>query len=129
MVLAMATAVVATAAWLSPHPAGLGTHEALGLPPCGFWLVTGLPCPGCGLTTAFAHMARGQVVAATAANPAGVMLFLATVVALPLALWGLWQRVAVLHFVQALRLPWLVLLFGAVLALDWGARLLGLWLS
>jgi len=49
------------AQWLHPDPRGYGTHEQLGLPPCGFKLVTGLNCPGCGGTTAFVLAAHGHV--------------------------------------------------------------------
>ena len=31
------------------------------MPPCMLHYVTGLPCPFCGMTTAFAHMARWHV--------------------------------------------------------------------
>ena len=61
-------AVIALAATLSPDPSGHGTHQQLGLPPCGFIYVTGYPCPGCGLTTAFAHMVRLEFVGAARAN-------------------------------------------------------------
>ena len=48
-------AVLVVAALLTPSPIGHSTHTQLGLPPCGFLVMTGLPCPGCGMTTAFAH--------------------------------------------------------------------------
>src|SRR5688572_24322979 len=67
-----ASAVVVVAALLTPAPIGHGTHTQLGLPPCGFLLFTGYPCAGCGLTTAFAHMVRLEVVAAAHANPFGI---------------------------------------------------------
>lgn len=40
----------------------------------GCWLrdVSGLPCPGCGITTSLLALGRGDVVAACAANPAGL---------------------------------------------------------
>lgn len=37
--------------------------------------MTGQPCPGCGMTTAFADMAHGRVLAALIAQPFGAMLF------------------------------------------------------
>ncbi|MCA9610613.1 MAG: hypothetical protein KC619_33690, partial [Myxococcales bacterium] len=39
-------AVLVTAAMLTPSPEGHGTHTQLGLPPCGFLVYTGYPCPG-----------------------------------------------------------------------------------
>jgi hypothetical protein len=76
LVIAITIAVVlVTARLLSPAPSGIGTHEQLGLPPCIFHILTGHGCPGCGLTTAFAYMAQGDVSSALQANPTGVVLF------------------------------------------------------
>jgi hypothetical protein len=63
---------------LTPSPAGWGTHLQLHLAPCLFHLFTGLPCPFCGMTTAFAHMARGQVAAAFSDHCLGPALFVLT---------------------------------------------------
>ncbi len=68
----------AVASRLEPVPNGIGTHEQLGLPPCGMAMIWGLPCPTCGMTTAFAYAARGQFAAAFHAQPAGLALALAT---------------------------------------------------
>lgn len=98
------TAVVVTAAMLTPSPVGHGTHTQLGLPPCGFLVFSGYPCPGCGLTTAFAHMVRLQVVGAWHANPFGIALFLCTVAFIPLAAVGFvrgWPVVATLDRIHA----------------------------
>ena len=49
----------------------------------------GLPCPGCGLTTSFAHMAHGHLLAAFGAHLMGPLLFgltLAVGIAWPWAL-------------------------------------------
>ena len=74
--------VLALAAWMEPAANGLGTHESLGLPPCG-WIVTmDLPCPTCGMTTAFAHAADGHLLAAFHAQPFGGLMSLATAMAL-----------------------------------------------
>ena len=66
-------AILSVGACLKPHPAGVGTHEQLGLPACGFYEQTGYPCPTCGMTTALAHMARGHVFRAFVVQPAGAL--------------------------------------------------------
>lgn len=50
--------------------------------PCPFRLVTGLACPGCGITTMLLALGRGNIAAAFAANP-----FLFATAPVPLALW------------------------------------------
>lgn len=59
-----AVMVIAASFWLTPDPHGYGTHRQLFLMPCWFRFFTGIPCPFCGMTTAFAHLSRGQVVQA-----------------------------------------------------------------
>jgi hypothetical protein len=88
LVAVAAAAVLYVARTLEPDARGHGTHEQLGLPPCGFLEWTGIPCPGCGLTTAFAHLARGEVVAAFQANPGALPLFTLTLFAVPFAAAG-----------------------------------------
>lgn len=75
---ALAWAVVGTAFWLRPDARGFGTHEQLGLLPCAFSKTTGVPCPGCGLTTSFAHMAHGHPLRAFEAHLMGPVLFAMT---------------------------------------------------
>jgi hypothetical protein len=88
-------AVLAIAAWLHPDYRGYDTHTALGLPACSFVQRTGMPCPTCGMTTAFACMAHGDVPGALRAQAFGAVLFLATAAA------------AVLGATQAVRgRPW-----------------------
>jgi hypothetical protein len=70
--------VLGLAAWLEPSPTGLGTHEALSMPRCGWIAIADLPCPTCGMTTAFAHAANGDLAAALVAQPMGFLLALAT---------------------------------------------------
>ena len=67
--------LVAVAITLDPAPEGLGTHKQLGMAPCTFHQMTGQPCPGCGMTTAFADMAHGRVLDALIAQPFGAVLF------------------------------------------------------
>lgn len=68
---------------LEPNPAGLGTHQQLGLPPCSMQVLLGAPCPSCGMTTSFAHFVRGQFLQSAQANLAGLMLAIVCVVNIP----------------------------------------------
>ena len=54
---------------LKPEPRGMGTHQQLGMPPCTMYVLVGLPCPTCGMTTAFAHVVRLQVLDAIRVQP------------------------------------------------------------
>lgn len=62
--------------FLRPREQGYATHTQLGLPPCPSVVLFDRPCPGCGLTTCFCHMIRGQVVEAFQANAVGPFLWL-----------------------------------------------------
>jgi hypothetical protein len=104
ILFSIASAVVVTAALLTPNPAGHGTHTQLGLPPCGFLVFTGYPCPGCGLTTSFSYMVRANLFGAWTANPFGIVLFLCTFAMIPLAATGFvrgWSVVATLDRIHA----------------------------
>jgi hypothetical protein len=72
-------AVLAIALYLSPDPAGVGTHTQLGLSGCAMLTWTGWPCPMCGMTTTFALLAHLQVLEGIANQPFGLVLFAATV--------------------------------------------------
>ncbi len=85
-IVAGSIAVLAVALAIEPDVRGYGTHTQLGLPPCGFLLLTGSPCPGCGLTTAFAHGIRGHWSMAASANPLGLALFFVVSACIPLGL-------------------------------------------
>jgi Protein of unknown function (DUF2752) len=50
------------------------THTQLGLPPCQFKTITGVPCPSCGMTSSFALLMHGDVVESLKANFAGTLL-------------------------------------------------------
>jgi hypothetical protein len=76
-------ALLAIARWLDPDPAGHGTHRQLGLPPCTFVKLFGKPCPSCGMTTAWAHLVRGQIARAADVNLGGAILGVTAVLASP----------------------------------------------
>lgn len=71
------------AASLPPDPRGFGTHQKLGLPPCTMLTWFNRPCPGCGMTTCFAHFVRGQFRDAARANPAGLFMAVTCVGLIP----------------------------------------------
>ena len=122
MLFAIPTAVMITAAMLTPNPLGHGTHTQLGLPPCGFLVFTGYPCPGCGLTTAFAYMIRLNVLGAWNANPFGIALFLATAAFIPFAAIGFvrgWSVVAALDRVHAEKIA---IVLAALSVITWVTR-------
>jgi len=66
-------AILLVAVSLEPSPTGVGTHQKLDMPACGFLERTQLPCPTCGMTTAFSHLVRGQIVSAVKVQPAGAV--------------------------------------------------------
>ena len=123
MLFAGPLAVVVTAALLHPDPSGVGTHQQLGLPPCGFLFVTGYPCPACGLTTSFAHMVRAEVVGAALANPFGILLFLVTLATIPVAAFGLVRGLPVFETLDRLHFEKWALLLVVTSLLVWVTKL------
>ncbi|MCH7592556.1 MAG: DUF2752 domain-containing protein [Planctomycetes bacterium] len=86
LLLAACVALLAAAVWILPDARGVGSHEQFGMPPCVSIVLFGVPCPTCGMTTAFAHAVRGELWSAFNAQPAGFLLALATVAAVGLSL-------------------------------------------
>ena len=116
--LGAASVVIAIAHRLQPRAQGFGTHQQLGLPPCMFHSLTGLPCPGCGLTTSFAHAAKLHLIEAFIAQPFGLLAFFLTLLSIPCAVYLIRRR-----------LPWQMLfeirLFKMCMYIAFAAFLLG----
>ncbi len=68
------TTVLLIAGSVTPDERGYGTHTQLGIAPCGYLLRTGDPCPTCGMTTSFAHLARFRFASAFRTQPFGALL-------------------------------------------------------
>jgi len=81
------SALLTVAVWLKPNPAGLGTHTQLGLPGCTMFTLLGVRCPGCGMTTAWAHTMNGDLASAIQANVGGVLLCFLSIIAAPVLIW------------------------------------------
>ena len=97
------------------------TQPGSGLPPCPFFWLTGLYCPGCGSTRALHGLAHFGLAAAWSMNPVLVLslplltlLVLHQACLLPRALVPLARQIA-------RPLPWLVVLagFGIARNLPW----------
>jgi len=125
MVLAggVLVALLVTASRLTPSPRWMGTHQQLGLPPCTMVQWFGLRCPSCGMTTSWAHLTRGHLLASLRANSGGTLLGIASVVC------GPWLLVSGLLGRWIVRPPseWVTLAAGlaiiGVTLIDWAIRL------
>jgi hypothetical protein len=81
----LAAAILGGAALLPP------TWASAGPPLCPFRLVTGLPCPGCGLTRSLVSLMHGDLSAAVLFHPLGPVVA-AILLALVLgAVWRTWR--------------------------------------
>ena len=87
LIAGASTPVLLLAASLSPSSEGHGTHTQLGLGECILLSLTSWPCPMCGMTTSFTHMANGNIAQAFITQPMGVLLFLITLMLCTMA-WG-----------------------------------------
>lgn len=119
-----ATALLGLASWLTPSSTGMGTHTQLNLPQCGWIMAFDLPCPTCGMTTAFAHAAHGNLAASFIAQPMGCLLAIATAMAWIVSLYVLCtgSRVAsVLGRLWGVRAGWIV---GGLFAAAWAYKIL-----
>jgi hypothetical protein len=106
---------------LTPRANGYGTHTQLGMSSCGYLARTGYPCPGCGMTTSVAAMARGQASLAMRAQPFGALV---VILAVGLAGAGLVQAVSGRNLLGRVRPRWwwLAVIVAAWLA-GWGLKL------
>jgi hypothetical protein len=84
-------AIFTAAAWIRPYdedgtPRTMATHTQLGLDACNMVVMTGKPCPACGMTTSFSLLVHGDVLASMNANWVGTILALSW---MALMAWGL----------------------------------------
>lgn len=137
LVLAGLVGIFALAAgvggWLDPYDGEgkaklMGTHQRLGLPPCSFVVLTGKPCPSCGLTTSFTLLAHGDLKNSLRANCVGTLMALCCAALIP---WGVLSLVrGRLLGVRSIEraLTWTVAVFLTLLLVRWGIVLALGWL-
>jgi hypothetical protein len=128
------TGVFAVAAWLNPYnPDGsartLATHTGLGLPPCTFYYLTGLPCPSCGMTTSFALLVRGDVLHSLRANAVGTLLALFCLMLIPWCLASVVRKRTLFIHSMERALTVVVLVFLSLMLLRWAIVLAWAWWS
>ena len=111
-------ALLAVSLWLTPNPLGYGTHQQLGLPPCAAQQFTGIPCPTCGMTTAFSFAAHGQLRSAFLAQPAGAVLALCNAMLLLVSGYCLALGVS-MRPLGRLITPALLVVLGVLVGLAW----------
>ena len=115
----------ATAAVLTPDSRGHGTHEQLGLPPCTFATLVGVPCPTCGMTTSWCHLMHGHGIAAMRTHASGTLLGLAAMVA---CVWTMAFAATGKTYIVPPRertLFWVAGGFGLLVLVEWLVRLRG----
>lgn len=117
-------AVFALSLYVTPSPEGLGTHTGLGLPPCGLYERTGVPCLSCGMTTCFAHMARGQVVDGVRVHPFGALLFASLAGAWFASAWALAAGWSFLGWLERRAWSFWGPFAGALALLSWIYKIL-----
>lgn len=108
---------------LAPDPRGFGTHEQLGLQPCWPMQHWGLPCPGCGVTTAVALFAHLHPLDAFLVQPLGFALALAAALAPLVALAAQLRARDLGHLVWQQSLVRLTALGLGFAALAWGYKI------
>ncbi len=60
------------------------------MPVCPWWALTGLRCPGCGMSRAIHHLAHGELGLALGLNPVVLLVPPALAVVAGVLLWSLW---------------------------------------
>lgn len=109
-------------AWLTPSPTGMGTHRAIGLPPCGFLLATGRPCMTCGMTTAVTLAAHGRLWESAKVQPAGALVAVVLASGLLAGLHALATGVTLGPLLDVATHWRTLVATGVILAAGWGYK-------
>lgn len=106
-------------AFLTPSPDGHGTHQALGLPKCGFLMAFGRPCVTCGMTTAVTLASHGQFANSFRTQPAGAILAIVLASGVWFGLHAAATGMSLKPGLDALLRPRVLWIAGAVLLAAW----------
>lgn len=108
---------------LDPDPRGFGTHEKLGLPPCTFRQLFGIPCPSCGMTTSISNFVRGRFIESARDNLGGFVLATICFVQIPWSMTSAVRKRLIGIEQPELLLVWILGLVCGTTLLQWVARL------
>ncbi len=133
IVLGLVTVFV-LAVWLNPYnedgtPRRMETHRQIGLPPCTFYYMTGMPCPSCGMTTSFALLMHGDVWNSLRANAAGTLLAVFCLVLIPWSLASVIRQKPLFIVSLERALTRIIMAFLVLVLVRWAIVLLWTWLS
>ena len=107
---------------LTPDPSGIGTHQQLGLTECGIITLFDIPCPMCGMTTTFTHLAHFQVWEGFVNQPYGTFLFLLNLYTIYIGFLELIspnkRHVTFIRMLEQ-RETWTLVILGGGLILSW----------
>jgi hypothetical protein len=110
-------------------PRTMGTHTGppLNLPDCTFKVVTGIPCPACGMTTSFSLLMHGDPINSLRANWVGTGLAVFCLLLIPWGIASIWLKRPL--FIASLEkgLAISVVIFLIFMMLRWGIVLVFLW--
>ncbi len=130
LIVAIGTAacltLLAIAIYLQPDSRGYGTHEQLFLLPCGFYKVTSLPCPTCGMTTAYANMVRFRIGAALRAQSFGTLLCVLSTAGGLVGLFCLTAGIPVLYRIERMSWRWPSIFLVSAFFASWAGKALHL---
>ena len=107
---------------MAPAPTGMGTHTSLGLPPCGMLVMTGHPCPTCGVTTSFVLAAHGRIGEAFVNQPFGLAVFVCVLGGLLLAIFTLVTGRRCVLLLTVNRVLATVIILAVIAAVSWGYK-------
>jgi Protein of unknown function (DUF2752) len=95
--------------------------------PCAFHWMTGIPCPGCGLTRSILALLQGRLKDSVLLHPFGPLLFLALAAALAAAVMPRILRERLIRAIAAVETrTGITVWLGVMLFVIWGIRLSGI---
>lgn len=121
-VVLLCTSVVVALLAVQPDARGYGTHEQLGMRPCGWPELYGMPCPTCGVTTAACYLVHLRPWQAVVTQPFGAALAAVGLAVAGTALLDVLRGRSFVARVYELRLARWCLGGAALLLLSWWYR-------